>query len=120
LKIGNFHLLFPGDAQWGTWQAILNKPELRELLTRTQFLKIGHHGSHNGTPREFIDSVIGKNFWAMVSTNSVKQWPEIPKLELLEAVEAKTKRFARSDSEEDTPKIFTVESGLYVEAQIPE
>ena len=49
-EIGRAFLLFPGDAQWGTWDAVLQDPDSRELLTKTTFYKIGHHGSHNATP----------------------------------------------------------------------
>ena len=55
LKIGQAYLLFPGDAQWGTWQAALRNPTANALLRKTTFFKVSHHGSHNGTPREFVE-----------------------------------------------------------------
>ena len=52
-------LLFPGDAQLGSWMSwkslsfsvngsTVNAPD---LLKRTVFYKVGHHSSHNATPK---------------------------------------------------------------------
>jgi hypothetical protein len=62
---GNDVLLFVGDAQAGNWRSwekrtwkVNDRPgETREvtsadLLKRTIFYKVGHHGSHNATLRE--------------------------------------------------------------------
>ena len=58
-------LLFTGDAEWkgrevekgyrnGCWDVMLHVSEVKEALTQPiDFLKVGHHGSVNGTP--FID-----------------------------------------------------------------
>jgi len=55
-------LLFTGDAEWkGTnpedcnrnsaWDVMLHIPEVRQVLLQPlDFLKVAHHGSHNGTP----------------------------------------------------------------------
>lgn len=56
-ELGDAHLLCPGDAQWGTWHHILSDTALRALVERTTFLKVGHHGSHNGTPKEFVETL---------------------------------------------------------------
>jgi beta-lactamase superfamily II metal-dependent hydrolase len=57
-------LLFAGDAEWqgtevkaghrnGAWDVMLSLPEVRQLLLEPlDFLKVAHHGSHNGTPFE--------------------------------------------------------------------
>ena len=65
LEWRNRRLLFAADAEWGggyheghanhAWDVILkkdgeNKPENRHLSTPVHFLKVGHHGSINGTP----------------------------------------------------------------------
>lgn len=57
-------LLFPGDAQVGNWLSWANlswdvtdaagnktKVTADDLLARTVFYKVGHHGSHNATMR---------------------------------------------------------------------
>ncbi len=83
-------LLFPGDAQWGTWQMILETPEWQDKLRRTTFLKVGHHGSHNATPRGFVEGDYLHGVTAMVSvaltTNTAAGWKAIPKLELVDAL----------------------------------
>ncbi len=60
-------LLFAGDAQVGNWlswddirqwrligdaRPTQPQPNITELLGRTAFYKVGHHGSHNGTLKE--------------------------------------------------------------------
>ncbi len=119
LQVGNATLLFPGDAQWGTWRQALENQEFRRLMEETDFYKVGHHGSHNATPVEFIES-LRENFWAMVSTCSVSQWPNIPKEELLEAMREKSVKVARSDKPQDaTPGAFVVPAEGVIEAVIP-
>lgn len=120
LRIGDLHLLFPGDAQWGTWQAALRNPDSLALLKRTSFLKVGHHGSHNATPKDFVENVIGKDFWAMVSTALVKNWPEIPRGPLLTALSTRTKKLARSDAPDSGNSAFEFAADkLYIDTSIP-
>ncbi|MCO4054251.1 MAG: hypothetical protein HEQ16_09410 [Bosea sp.] len=49
-----WRLLFPGDAEEKSW-AIM---ERLDLLSSAHFLKVSHHGSHNGTPPEVTDKVL--------------------------------------------------------------
>jgi beta-lactamase superfamily II metal-dependent hydrolase len=118
LSVGTAYLLLPGDAQWGTWERMLADPDARNLLKRTSMLKVGHHGSHNATPRSFVDDVLPKDICAMVSTRKVKKWPEIPRQPLLDALTSKGLQIARSDSRGDAPaSVFTVDAkDRYVEA----
>lgn len=119
-QIGKANLLFPGDAQWGTWNSVLKKADLTDLLSKTNFYKVGHHGSHNATPVDFVEHVLGKDFWAMVSTRNMDNWPRIPKKELLEALGKRTKKLARSDKPAESPKAtFDASAGKYVDAHIP-
>jgi beta-lactamase superfamily II metal-dependent hydrolase len=99
-EIGDQVLLFPADAQWGSWKQILDDAEHRDLVSRTTFLKVGHHGSHNATPRDFVELLAAHNGApaAMVSTHTMKRWPSIPKTELLDALIKVTPRLARSDA----------------------
>jgi len=62
LEISGTFLLFPGDAQWGTWNAVMEDPEWKQLLERIAFYKIGHHGSHNATPKDFVEAMIPRIF----------------------------------------------------------
>lgn len=58
-------LLFPGDAQFGNWNSwkrlkwtiqladgTSKEVLIDDLLKRTVFYKVGHHGSHNATLRK--------------------------------------------------------------------
>jgi len=119
-QIGAATLLFPGDAQWGTWRIALESPDLRKLLAATTCYKVGHHGSHNATPVEFVEKVLGKDFWGMVSTNTMANWPKIPKKELLIKLEEKPGRVARSDQPQDAGALgFSTKDAGVIEAHIP-
>jgi beta-lactamase superfamily II metal-dependent hydrolase len=119
-EAGDQFLLFPGDAQWGAWNAALQDPASRALLARTNFYKVGHHGSHNATPKELIADLVQPPFVAMFSTCHVPQWPDIPRTPLVDAIAQRAVRYARSDDEaEATAAGFTVQAGLYVEFDIP-
>jgi len=50
LEWRGWRLLFPGDAEEKSWQIMHRKG----LLKPVHFLKVGHHGSHNGTPHTDI------------------------------------------------------------------
>jgi beta-lactamase superfamily II metal-dependent hydrolase len=45
-----WRLLFPGDAEEKSWARIAERSRLQPV----HLLKMGHHGSHNGTPRPVI------------------------------------------------------------------
>jgi beta-lactamase superfamily II metal-dependent hydrolase len=101
-EVGGHYLLFPGDAQWGTWQQALNS-NWRGLLERTTFYKVGHHGSHNATPVTFVEKVLGDNFWAMACTGPTTKWTKIiPRTKLLEKLREKSKTVVRSDIQDVT------------------
>ena len=120
LEIAGAHLLFPGDAQWGTWQAAMADPEWREMMTLTEFYKIGHHGSHNATPVDFVEDLIPQNAWAMASTCTRSIWPDIPKSDLLTAlVEKKKAKIARSDQPVPAGHVFTDAGAGVIETRIP-
>jgi beta-lactamase superfamily II metal-dependent hydrolase len=88
-------LLFPGDAQWGTWSVILETREWQDKLRRVTFLKVGHHGSHNATPRDFVERGYLHRATAMVSVaptrNTAAGWMAIPRPGLLEALSEKSR-----------------------------
>jgi beta-lactamase superfamily II metal-dependent hydrolase len=119
IEVGDQFLLFPGDAQWGTWDAVLSQPALRSLLERTTMLKVSHHGSHNGTPKDLLEKVIGDHVTSFLSTAPVKQWPNVPRPPLVDALAKKT-TLARSDKDGEirTAPGFTVRAGFFVEWQM--
>lgn len=117
--VGRAHLLFSGDAQWGTWTAALADPEWKALLAKTTFYKVGHHASHNATPPGFVDGLLSARFSAMASTRPMKKWPDIPRKPLLKALRQKSNRVVRSDrADVPDPADFRRERG-YVETQVP-
>ena len=120
LQIDDLYLLFPGDAQWGTWNAVLRSPRWSKLLKRVRFYKIGHHGSHNATPKEFVEKTIDKNLGviAMASTRKFGKWP-VPLPELLDELTLRDVKIARSDLPPDNDNgTFLVHPDV-VETRIP-
>ncbi len=126
-RVKKAHLLLSGDAQWGTWHAVLEDPQWRELLTKTTFHKVGHHGSHNASPKDFVDNVLGDGVCEMVSTRPMKKWKYIPKEELLTELRKKKRSLARSDKADpkDSPQFerhlgeSAAEGGLWIDTTIP-
>ena len=91
-------LLFPGDAQWGSWKFWLDQEGSAALLEQIDFLKVSHHGSFNATPRSALEGLRTGAFAALVSTQS-RPFPTIPQPALMKRLGTKTKRhMVRSDS----------------------
>jgi hypothetical protein len=119
LKIGRAHLLFPGDAQWGSWQAALRNDDVRRLLEKVTFYKVGHHGSHNATPTEFVNEVMPPAMPAMISTRPVEKWPEIPRMPLLTALTARGCEYIRSDQmTESNARVFRHFEKLFADVHV--
>jgi beta-lactamase superfamily II metal-dependent hydrolase len=115
IEVAGQFMLFPGDAQWGSWQAIMTDPKCRAVLEKVEVLKVGHHGSHNASPRELIEKILSKPLTALFSTKPVKQWPSIPRAGLLEALGTRHAKIARTDQEPANGNGFRVSKGLYIE-----
>ena len=70
LEWRNKKLLFPGDAEHHSWELMWQNANA-ELSSPLNFLKVSHHGSHNGTPynlndqtdsiNEILDSLLPKS-----------------------------------------------------------
>lgn len=100
LKVGKARLLLPGDAQYGAWEYVLDRPELAQELATIQFYKVSHHGSHNGTPKRGVEAF--KKVTSLVSTH-IKPWDSIPRPPLLNAL-AGHGPVVRSDKPKQLPK----------------
>lgn len=110
-------LLFPGDAQIGSW---LSWAELRwprdapvgapgtvgvaDLLARTVLYKVGHHGSHNATLRKGgLEAMRSPELVAMLPVDErfaheSKGWTRMPLPALIDELRARTRgRLIRSD-----------------------
>jgi hypothetical protein len=98
VHVGDAWLLFPGDAQWGTWNAILNQASAARLLEHLSFYKIGHHGSHNATPISFVERFMTPSTLAMLPYGRVDKWPSIPRQGLINRLQQKQVLVARADA----------------------
>jgi beta-lactamase superfamily II metal-dependent hydrolase len=125
-------MLFAGDAQvgnWLSWQTLSwTVPDGRtvtgpDLLARTVFYKVGHHGSHNATLRQKglgemkilktavipVDEVVAKKM----------RWGAMPLTSLVEALEAQTsKRTFRTDRNAPSGITGVAQTDLYFEFEI--
>ena len=103
IEAGDVKLLFSGDAQWGTWNTILRDSRAAALIDGPAMYKVGHHGSHNATPIEFVDDHLRQGAQSLVSvgpTNYGGGWQDIPLDSLLLELE---KRGPVSRSDGDNP-----------------
>lgn len=96
-------ILLPGDAQVGSWLSwqecvwqVAGRPVTGpELLSRTVFYKVGHHGSHNATLREKgLELMTSPELVAFIPVNRAmarqKGWEEMPFLGLVQALNERT------------------------------
>lgn len=124
LKIGGTHLLLPGDAQWSTWDAALADPARRALLEKTSFYKVGHHGSENATPIEFVEGILKdrKDCVSMASWVTRANWDRIPEEHLVGGLKG-VGPFADHESIAQGPTFRSDSaadgSTYYIEATIP-
>jgi beta-lactamase superfamily II metal-dependent hydrolase len=103
LDVNGTRLLFVGDSQQGAWDHVLGTDESRALVTGVDFYKIGHHGSHNATPREFVEKVMRDKSYAMLPWGLVKKWQKtIPKAELMTGLTKRKTHIVRADQPDDT------------------
>ena len=112
-------MLFAADAQVGNWQSwftvkFREAPEAEpiklttaELLGRTRFYKVGHHGSHNATLTAGLEGM-SDDLVAMIPTDAAfalqqsSAW-QMPNPRVDEALQRKTRhRVLRGDIDPDT------------------
>ncbi|MGH3331639.1 MAG: hypothetical protein ACRDPJ_10105 [Nocardioidaceae bacterium] len=116
LDVAGTRLLFPGDAQHGAWEHVLNDPRKKAFLVDAAFYKIGHHGSHNATPKRFVEEIWHDGAYAMLPWGLVKRWQDtIPKKELLEALHTHQHTVIRADAPQAEPNRVAVHDDLWSE-----
>jgi hypothetical protein len=94
---GGRSLLFPGDAQYGSWRSWLRHDDASAVLESIAFYKVSHHGSENATPKSALEGMRNERLAAMASTQG-RPWPSIPHGPLWAALESRTQgRSIRSD-----------------------
>jgi beta-lactamase superfamily II metal-dependent hydrolase len=122
-RVGNAWMLFPGDAQWGTWNAILHDASRSKLLENLTFYKVGHHGSHNATPVTFATQFIKDKVRTMIPYGNVAKWPSIPRPGLIDYLTAHSVPFVRSDRAPATNAPFTACTDgneiLFIDTELP-
>jgi beta-lactamase superfamily II metal-dependent hydrolase len=98
IEMGQAVLVFPGDAEWRSWDAVLADPGARALLSRASLLKVAHHGSCNATPVKLVEEVLPTRMrWALVSTQAERPFETIPREPLLAALRRRGFHVLRSD-----------------------
>ncbi len=72
LEWRGWRLLFPGDAEVRSWEVMRREGVLQPV----HFLKVAHHGSHNGTPTgETFDAILPPNAMdARTRTAAISTW----------------------------------------------
>ena len=99
LNVRGNRFVFVGDSQQGAWNHVLDSLDSRQLVTGATFYKVGHHGSHNATPRRFVEDTLGDHATAMVPVGFVKAWSDsIPNQHLLDGLALKETRVIRADA----------------------
>lgn len=98
LDVRGTRFVFVGDSQQGAWEHVLDDPASRALVTGAAFYKVGHHGSHNATPKPVARELVRAGGVAMVPVGTVKAWKDtIPKSEILEALHESGAHVIRAD-----------------------
>ena len=103
MEVAGRRLLFPGDAELESWEVMEEKcpAELKPI----DFLKVSHHGSHNGTSKDLLATLLPANrkgkATVMVSTKSkvygtVKP---VPDAELMKLLKSRCQKLISTDGE---------------------
>ncbi len=104
VDVAGTKLLFPGDAQHGAWDHVLGEASKAALVNDCAFYKIGHHGSHNATPKNFVRETWREGGYAMLPWGLVKRWQDtIPKRELIDALGKRRHTIIRIDDQRPEP-----------------
>lgn len=128
---GSDVLLFVADAQvgnWESWQSLSWDVDGRrvtgpDLLRRTIFYKVGHHGSHNATLRQNgLEQMTNLAFAAIPVDHAMavkKRWGKMPLEELEAALKLKTGgRVLRNDQNPDPAIPGVTVDPLYFEISL--
>ena len=119
-------LLFVADAQVGNWESwrelswLVDGKKVTgpDLLARTIFYKVGHHGSHNATLKQNgLESMANLRIAAIPVNHDMavrKRWDSMPLPQLVAALTAKTNgKVLRIDEHLTAPIPGVLETDLY-------
>lgn len=124
-------LLFVADAQvgnWESWQGLTwpvdgHKVTGPDLLARTIFYKVGHHGSHNATLKQNgLESMANLSIAAIPVNHEMalkKRWGNMPLPQLVDALMTKTGgKVLRIDQDLAAPIQGVAQSDLYFDISL--
>ena len=124
-------LLFAADAQvgnwesWQTWQWPKEAPKVAgpDLLKRTIFYKVGHHGSHNATLKDHGVGEMSSLKAAVIPVDEVeakkKRWGRMPLPQLISALEkAAPNMVFRTDQKPENALDDVAIGDNYIEVQL--
>jgi hypothetical protein len=132
LSPGDGVLLFPADAQVGNWLSWQNVKwtldgkalTAADLLKRTVFYKVGHHGSHNATLREHGLELMPHGLVALLPVDHEmalkKGWGRMPLPGLIAALNERDCTVVRMDDNLPNDKHFRASkgSGKYIKGPL--
>jgi len=120
LDVDGTRLVFVGDSQQGAWEHVLQNPKARALVSDPAFYKIGHHGSHNATPRDYVTTTIGNHgTYAMLPYGKVELWGDIPNVNLLAALANTNAHVIRADAPVEDARVHVGPDNLWSEITFP-
>ncbi|MCB5292360.1 MBL fold metallo-hydrolase [Arthrobacter sp. SO3] len=120
LDVDGTRLVFVGDSQQGAWDHVLQDPAARALVSNPAFYKIGHHGSHNATPRDYVANAVGNHgIYAMLPYGHVEQWGDIPNGNLLSAFTTMNAHIIRADAPVADARVHVGPDNLWTEITFP-
>lgn len=126
-EIGDELLLFPGDAQigsWLSWQTLSWKVGETtvtgpDLLKRATFYKVGHHGSHNATARASGLEIMTSLRSAMIPVDHdeavKKHWDRMPLAEIVDDLKRRAKHGVFRIDEDPAPGAAAQSKENYIE-----
>lgn len=124
-------MLFPGDAQVGSWLSWKNLEwtvagktvRAESLLERCVFYKVGHHGSHNATLRADGLELMKNLQTAMIPVDHAvaakKHWDKMPLQALLDALASSARLEVIRADEPLRAGSSTLSNRLYYEVTLP-
>lgn len=120
LDVDGTRLVFVGDSQQGAWDHVLQDPAARALVSDPAFYKIGHHGSHNATPRDYVANALGNHgTYAMLPYGKVEQWGDIPNETLLTAFAGMNTHVVRADKPIADARVHVGPDNIWSEITFP-
>jgi beta-lactamase superfamily II metal-dependent hydrolase len=111
-EVAGKRLMLAGDAELESW-AFMRK-HCSDRLKPLDFLKVSHHGSHNGTPTDLLDTILpvrrAKHATVLVSTkrNVYGRQNPVPDQALMSDLKKRCKKLVTTDGAAGTCVTVTI------------